>query len=67
MSPTQPETPGVEPDGRFPSGPWTGYFLQPSLPGKHWMELILTFRDGTVVGEGRDWVGNFPRQGAIPG
>ena len=59
MKSPEPEVPGVELDGRFPSGPWTGYFLQPSLPGKHQMELLLTFRDGTVQGEGRDWVGNF--------
>ena len=63
MTPNQPEIPGVEPDSRFPSGPWTGYFLQPSLPGKHWMELLLTFRDGTILGEGRDWVGNFRIKG----
>jgi hypothetical protein len=59
MTPTEPEIPGVEPDGRFPSGPWTGYFLQPSLPGKQWMELLLTFREGIVQGEGRDVVGKF--------
>jgi hypothetical protein len=59
MKPTKPDEPTVEQDDRFPSGPWTGFFLQPSLPGKHWMELILTFREGVVTGEGRDWVGVF--------
>src|SRR6185312_13642181 len=59
MPPIEPEVSGVEPDGRFPSGPWTGYFLQPPLPGKQWMELLLTFREGAVRGEGRDWVGDF--------
>ncbi len=49
----------VEPDSRFPSGPWTGYFLQPVLPGRHRMELHLTFLAGTMRGEGRDWVGPF--------
>jgi hypothetical protein len=49
----------LETDPRFPSGPWTGYFLQPRLPGKHLMELRLTFRHGTMTGEGRDWVGPF--------
>ena len=63
MTPIEPEIPGVEPDGRFPSGPWTGYFLQPSLPGKHGMELLLTFRDGNILGEGRDWVGEFRIKG----
>jgi len=63
MEPSQPETPALELDSRFPSGPWIGYFLQPSLPGKHWMELILTFRDGLMTGEGRDWVGEFRIKG----
>ncbi len=52
--PTQGET-----DPRFPSGRWTGYFLQKLIPGKHQMELLLTFRRGEIKGEGRDWVGAF--------
>lgn len=59
-SPKQPDPPPVETDERFPSGPWEGYFLQPTIrQGRSWMELILTFRAGVVTGEGRDWVGNF--------
>ena len=27
-----PRTESPEPDPRFPSGPWTGYFLQPARP-----------------------------------
>jgi len=49
----------IETDDRFPTGPWTGFFLQPVLAGKHWMELSLSFRQGTIQGEGRDWVGPF--------
>jgi hypothetical protein len=49
----------VETDPRFPSGPWTGFFLQRALPGRHKMELRLTFHDGVMEGEGRDWVGSF--------
>ena len=49
----------LETDPRFPSGSWTGFFLQKSLPGKHAMELRLTFQNGVMTGEGRDWVGNF--------
>jgi hypothetical protein len=49
----------VEQDDRFPSGEWKGFFLQRQLPGRHWMELHLTFRDGLIRGEGRDWVGEF--------
>ena len=53
------ETQPSETDPRFPSGRWTGFFLQPGRPGKHWMELLLTFHQGSVTGEGRDWVGQF--------
>ena len=53
----------LEPDPNFPSGPWTGFFLQPQLPGKHRMELQLTFQNGLMTGEGRDWVGVFTIRG----
>jgi hypothetical protein len=53
----------LETDPRFPSGPWTGFFLQPLLPGRHLMELRLTFRNGSLSGEGRDWVGLFVVRG----
>ena len=51
----------LETDPRFPSGRWTGFFLQTQgpNPGKHQMELLLTFRQGSMAGEGRDWVGKF--------
>src|SRR5687768_16933045 len=51
--------PSVESDERFPSGPWTGFFLQPLREGRQWMELHLTFRGGSLRGDGRDWVGEF--------
>ena len=53
----------LETDPRFPSGPWTGFFLQPGMPGKHWMELQLTFQEGNLSGAGRDWVGTFTVRG----
>jgi hypothetical protein len=49
----------LEADPRFPSGPWTGFFLQKAIPGRHLMELRLQFRGGSITGEGRDWVGPF--------
>jgi len=49
----------LETDPRFPSGPWTGFWLQSILPGRHMMELRLTFRDGRLDGTGRDRVGAF--------
>ncbi len=54
-----PEQSDLETDPRFPSGPWTGFFLQPAVPGRHLMELRLTFRQGQLSGEGRDFVGSF--------
>ncbi|MEO6811985.1 MAG: hypothetical protein ABI353_22985 [Isosphaeraceae bacterium] len=59
--PSEPRAePPVEQDDRFPSGPWTGFFLEAALPpGRHWMELTLTFREGEVRGDGRDRVGEF--------
>jgi hypothetical protein len=53
----------LETDPRFPSGPWTGFFLQPQVPGRHLMELRLTFRQGQLTGEGRDLVGLFNLRG----
>jgi hypothetical protein len=60
-----PDPPAVvtETDDRFPSGEWTGFFLQPVLQGRHWMELHLTFHNGLVRGEGRDRVGEFVMKG----
>jgi hypothetical protein len=56
----QPSPDDLEQDSRFPSGPWTGFFLQKIHPaGKHWMELDLTFRKGRITGEGRDRIGAF--------
>jgi hypothetical protein len=48
-----------ETDPRFPSGPWRGFFLMAHLPGRHQMELQLTFRQGVMTGEGRDMIGPF--------
>jgi hypothetical protein len=53
----------LETDPRFPSGPWTGFFLQREIPGRHQMELHLTFSHGGMTGEGRDWVGEFHVKG----
>ena len=50
----------LETDPRFPSGAWTGYFVQ---AGKHAMDLQLTFRQGVLTGEGRDRVGRFVMKG----
>jgi hypothetical protein len=53
----------LELDPRFPSGDWTGFFLQYWLPGRHKTDLHLTWRDGTVTGAGHDRVGPFTING----
>ena len=55
---SQPELP-VELDHRFPSGPWCGFFLMSHFQGRHQMELKLTFRQGSMTGEGEDLIGPF--------
>lgn len=61
--PENPPPLDLETDPRFPSGKWGGYFLQKQLPGRHRMELLLTFRNGELTGEGRDLVGFFYLRG----
>jgi hypothetical protein len=56
---SEQQVPQLETDPRFPSGPWTGFFLQKEFPGRHLMELRLTFQTGNMTGEGRDRVGDF--------
>lgn len=53
------DKPVHETDGRFPSGPWTGYFLQPGSPSQFRMQLALTFQNGKMTGNGSDCVGPF--------
>jgi hypothetical protein len=55
------ETKPVETDPRFPSGKWLGFWKQGSLRGD--MECVLTFRKGTLTGEGRDRIGDFTFRG----
>jgi len=54
----------LETDPRFPSGPWTGFFLQLALPGRHETNLELTCSDGKLTGEGRDWAGAYTIDGS---
>ncbi len=41
----------------FPSGPWTGFFLEFHRPERGWMHLYLNFENGRIQGEGTDYVG----------
>ncbi len=50
----------LETDPRFPSGRWVGFWIQKHPPiGRHNTELLLTFSEGILNGEGRDWVGKY--------
>jgi hypothetical protein len=53
----------VECDPKFPSGPWTGFYLQWWLPGRHTMAIDLTFNCGQLQANGSDIVGPFTFQG----
>jgi hypothetical protein len=55
---------GAETDPRFPSGTWTGFYIQPWIPGRHTMTLDLTFRDGGMEAHGNDRVGAFTFSGS---
>ena len=58
------EKPQLETDPRFPSGRWVGFWTQKFPPvGKHSTELHLTFSEGVLQGEGRDWVGKYTVRG----
>jgi hypothetical protein len=48
----------TETDPRFPSGPWTGFWIQQPF-GKQTMSLSLAFSEGRVTGTGRDIIGLF--------
>jgi hypothetical protein len=58
MDARQPNDP-PELDDRFPSGPWTGFYLERAVPGRHWMELRLSFSQGRIRAHGRDRIGAF--------
>ena len=58
------ELANLEQDPRFPSGPWTGFFLQYWLPGRQPTNLDLACRGGELTGTGRDRVGPYTIAGS---
>src|SRR5438132_1059013 len=61
----KPKPPPFETDPRFPSGPWTGFYLMPNTGSRrHPTSLTITFVDGTMTGSGADVVGPFTVHGA---
>jgi hypothetical protein len=43
----------------FPSGPWTGFYNYGRSTRKHRMDLVMTFADHRVSGDGSDDIGRF--------
>ncbi len=57
--------PNLEHTSLFPSGAWTGFFLQYWWPGRHTTDVELTFSGGQLNGQGVDAVGPFTMQGTF--
>lgn len=55
--PPEDDRPRTEPDPRFPSGPWEGFYIQDGIKVR--MKLDLHFQQGHVCGDGSDAVGAF--------
>ena len=53
------DLPNLELDPRFPSGDWTGFYLQYWMPGRHTTNVHLTWQDGELAGNGSDRVGSY--------
>ena len=51
-------------DRRFPTGEWNGFYLESHQPTKGWMHLYLCFENGTITGEGTDYVGPWTAAGS---
>lgn len=43
----------------YPSGPWTGFYLEGRQPQKHRQDLTLEFGNGRITGSGSDDLGKF--------
>lgn len=50
-------------DSPFPDGAWRGFYVYPTDDSRHYMDLRLTFREGTLSGVGDDDVGPFVIRG----
>lgn len=51
-------------DDRFPTGEWTGFFLQPDSHQRYVMNCHLEFARDSISGGGDDLVGEFSIRGA---
>ncbi|MBI3725620.1 hypothetical protein HY251_16960, partial [bacterium] len=50
-------------DSPIPSGPWHGFYTDPRFAGRHFMDLVLEFHEGTITGDGIDDVAPFTIRG----
>ncbi len=53
----------LEGESRFPSGAWTGFYLQSWLPGRNTVDMHLTWAEGKLKGKGTDGVGSYTVEG----
>ena len=53
-----------ETDDRFPTGEWTGFYVQPDSRQRYKMDLFLEFVENRISGNGDDPVGEFTICGA---
>ncbi len=47
----------LETHPHLPSGEWSGFYCEDHRPRRGWMHLYLNFCNGTISGEGTDYVG----------
>lgn len=53
-----------ETDDRFPTGEWTGFYVQPDGRRRYRMDFVLEFVESKISGKGDDPVGEFTISGA---
>lgn len=51
----------------LPAGPWTGFYNYGAGTGRHRMDLVLSFANGLISGDGTDDVGPFLISGHYDG
>jgi hypothetical protein len=58
-----PAVANLEHDPRFPSGAWTGFYLQQIRPGRNKTDTVITWSSGKFTGSGKDRVGPYTVNG----
>lgn len=54
----------TESDSRFSSGEWNGFYIESHRSGRGWMSMYLAFANGSINGEGTDYVGPWVAKGS---